>query len=414
MNKSISCPVCNSKATNILPILNDTPLEDTYTKTPNDLKATPLDTFCCSFCGLVFLQTKLDPNESYSEYLYNSSTTVGLKSHFSLRAASLIDLYDVKPEEVILDLGCNDGSFLNAFNNHGYKNLYGVEPAPEPFSIAKNNGLKVFHNYFDKNWVDNNPSISPKIITANYMFANIPNPIEFMKQCSRLMAKDSVLSVETGYHPIQFSNNMIDYIYHEHFYYFTIKSLSIMADKCDLAISSVRQNQQKGGSVEVDFVRKDSKYISKSCFFRDLFIKQEDFSISEYKKEYERLNLRIENNIIKIKKFIKSFLDEGGEIVAFGASHSTTTLLHLLNAKELPIKFIIDDNQIKQGRYSPGLNIPIVDYKFAKSENIKTKTLVLCLAWQHSRSILKRHLGNLNEFCWLIPFPETNLIFPIL
>ena len=143
MYKSISCPVCESKSTSILPVLNATPLEDTFTKSPNQLRKTPLDTFCCSSCGLVFLQTKLDPNESYSEYLYNSSTTVGLKSHFSLRAASLIDLYDVKPEEVILDLGCNDGSFLVSFKNHGYTNLCGVEPAPEPCSTAKKNGCEL-------------------------------------------------------------------------------------------------------------------------------------------------------------------------------------------------------------------------------------------------------------------------------
>ena len=79
--------------------------------------------------------------------------------------------------------------------------------------------------FINKEWVDKNINLKPKLITANYMFANIPNPIEFMKQCSRIMSEDSIFSIETGYHPIQFSKNMIDYIYHEHFYYFTIKSL---------------------------------------------------------------------------------------------------------------------------------------------------------------------------------------------
>ena len=247
------CPVCGNKSTNILPVLNPTPPEDTFTQKKNKLEIKPLDTSCCISCGLIFLNTQLDPNLSYSEYLYNSSTTIGLKSHFYKRASGLIDLYKVQPEDTILDLGCNDGSFLLAFKKIGFLNIYGIEPAPEPFLLAKKQNLSINNCYFDKKWVDQNTNLNPKLITANYMFANIPNPLDFLKQCSRIMTRDTVLSIETGYHPIQFSKNMIDYIYHEHFFYFTIKSLNIMADNCNLNIISVRQNEHKGGSIEVDF-----------------------------------------------------------------------------------------------------------------------------------------------------------------
>ena len=176
-----TCPICSNKSSNILTCLKSTPPEDSFTKEKNNLETIPLDSSCCSFCGLVFLNTQLDPDLSYSEYLYNSSTTVGLQSHFYKRAAGLIDLYNIQTEDNIIDLGCNDGSFLLSFKKMGFENLQGVEPAPEPFLIAKKKGLVVDNNYFDKLWVDKNSELNPKLITANYMFANIPNPLEFMK-----------------------------------------------------------------------------------------------------------------------------------------------------------------------------------------------------------------------------------------
>ena len=146
--------------------------------------------------------------------------------------------------------------------------------------MAKKQNLIVDNCYFDKDWVDQNTNLNPRLITANYMFANIPNPLDFMKQCSRIMSRDTVLSIETGYHPIQFSKNMIDYIYHEHFFYFTIKSLKIMADNSNLDIISVRQNEHKGGSVEVDFKKKDFQLKGKSFYLINSYIEEEEKMIT--------------------------------------------------------------------------------------------------------------------------------------
>ena len=185
--QKLLCPICNSFSSGVLPILESTPLEDNFSIEPNNFKKIPLDTYACSNCGLLYLKTKVEPQSSYSEYLYTSSTTVGLKSHFNLRAATLIDLYKINKDDLIIDLGCNDASFLISFDQLGFKKLLGIEPAPNASSIGKSNGIRIDQAYFNKEWVDQNKLISPKLITANYMFANIPNPLEFMRQCFRLM-----------------------------------------------------------------------------------------------------------------------------------------------------------------------------------------------------------------------------------
>jgi hypothetical protein len=406
----IKCQICNGMSKRVLTLLKDTPLEDNFTSKPNNLELIPLDSYCCTSCGLIFLKSQIDPSSSYSEYLYTSSTTVGLKSHFNIRAANLIDLYNIKKEDQILHLGCNDGSFLNSFKVLGYENLLGVEPAPEPVKIARKLGINIQQNYFNQEWVIKNNTFTPKLITANYMFANIPNPLDFMQACSKLMLDDSVFSVETGYHPSQFDKNMVDYIYHEHFFYFTIKTLYKMANKSNLKISSIRENNHKGGSIEVDFVKKDTNFKYESRELLNLYQSNEDKILSDFDKYYDSLDNRINKIICEIKAKLIEHFKSGGEIIAFGASHSTTTLLHLIKSENYKIKNIIDDNVTKQGRYSPSTNISVISPKDINNNN--NNRLIICLAWQHSDSILKKYLGKLSENCWLIPFPEIKIIYP--
>lgn len=409
--KQINCPICKGFSHSVLPVLEDTPLEDSFSKKPNNYRKIKLDTHACSKCGLLFLKTQVDPSSSYSEYLYTSATTVGLKSHFDYRAATLIDLYDIEQKDLIIDLGCNDGSFLLAFDKLGYKNLLGVEPSPNASSLGREKGINIQQYYFNKKWVDNNNYLSPKLITANYMFANIPNPLQFMKECNRLMDQESILSIETGFHLDQFKKNMIDYIYHEHFYYFTIKSLSIMAKESSLKISAIRQNNHKGGSIEVDFIKENSLTNKDYPTLKNLLIKSEEEFIKSGLIFYDSFNERILKSLTEIKSKLEIFSKKGWEIIAFGASHSTTTLLHMIHTSKVTIKCIIDDNKIKQNRYSPGFNLPVIDpSNLEPISNSKSKRLIILLAWQHSDSILKKHLGKLSENCWLIPFPDTKIV----
>ena len=407
------CKACRKNSYRVLSILKPTPLEDCFTSKINNLDKITLDPFCCTNCGLISLKTQVDPSSSYSEYLYTSSTTVGLKEHFSLRAASLIDLYKLNKDELIIDLGCNDGSFLKSFKDLGFENLLGVEPAPNPFSIARKLGINIDQEFFNKEWVDKNINLYPRLITANYMFANIPDPLSFMKECSRMMSSESIFSIETGYHYLQFEKNMVDYIYHEHFYYFTIKSLQIMAAKSDLKIVSIRQNNHKGGSIEVDFMKHDTNLYKKTSLLLNHFLKNEEKILCDLFSYYLKIDERISEALKKIKSILITFHNKGAEIIVFGASHSTTTLLHLIKSEDYIIRNIIDDNSVKHGKYSPGTNIKVLSPESIKKESQKScKRIIICLAWQHSDSILKRHLGKLSELCWIIPFPETRIIYP--
>ena len=407
------CNLCGENSYRVLSILKPTPLEDCFTSEINNLDKITLDPFCCTNCGLISLKTQVDPTASYSEYLYTSSTTVGLKEHFSLRAATLLDLYGLSKHELIIDLGCNDGSFLISFKDLGFENLLGVEPAANPSSKARKLGINIDQEFFNKKWVDRNINISPRLITANYMFANIPNPLSFMQECSRMMSSNSIFSIETGYHYFQFEKNMVDYVYHEHFYYFTLKSLQIMAEKSDLKIVSIRQNNHKGGSIEVDFMKNDTNLYKKTSLLLKHYLKNEEKILCDLGSYFFKLDERISESLKKIKSLLKSFHNKGVEIIVFGASHSTTTLLHLIQSKDFFIRNIIDDNSVKHGKYSPGSNLKVLSPESLKKENQKScERIIICLAWQHSDSILKRHLGKLSELCWIIPFPETRIIYP--
>ena len=128
----------------------------------------------------------------------------------------------MRRDDLAIDLGSNDGTMLAAFKAQGLKAL-GVEPAKLIAQHASENGLPTIGAYFTRklsDWIKTKYGPA-KLITANYMFANIPDFHDFLSGINNLLADNGAFVMQTGYHPDQFQLGMFDYIYHEHFSYFT-------------------------------------------------------------------------------------------------------------------------------------------------------------------------------------------------
>lgn len=391
--------------------LNPTPLEDYFTKEKNNLQTSELDPILCHETGLIFLGTKLSPSESYQEYLYESKITVGLTDHFHDRATRLSDLYLNSKDGKIIDLGSNDGSFLKCFKHIGYKSLLGIEPAKKPSQSALNEGISTLNRFFDESLADD-IAVSGKadLVTANYMFANVPDPITFLKSCKKIISRSGVIAIETGYHPLQFKRGMLDYIYHEHFYYYTLKSFNKLARFTGLKVINAVLNHHKGGSLEVEMMldsQESTRPANKASIQR--ILEREDALAITTKEYADQVETIFANNLQKIRDLIKKKIGDGYKLYAFGASHSTTTLLYALG-KEISdsVVMILDDNKAKALTYSPGLNIKVKPFESVQSD--QSKKLILLLAWQHGESILKKHYGQIKDVEWLVPFPTTYLV----
>ena len=409
IRKDTLCRICDSSDVETVLKLNDTPLEDQFVDESRkhiEQKVFPLELAICNNCGYVHLPHVINPEESYIDYLYKSGITVGLRSHFDEYAKDIVSKYKIKKDSLIVDLGSNDGSMLASFKRQKM-NVLGVEPANLIAEYANQSGVKTINDFFSDEVVSTivNSYGKADVVTANYMFANIDNIVHFTQSVENLLSEDGLFVVETGYHLEQFKIKMFDYIYHEHFSYFTVGVLSYLFNQYGLEIIDAQKTKPKGGSIRVVAQKQNgSREILPSV---GMLIKNENES-DIYKQKMYRL---FDNSLKKLKfeliKLLESIQAKGKSIIAFGASHSTTTLIYHFELGSY-FNYIVDDNEAKQGYYSPGLHTPV----FSTNKIYEEKPdYVLILAWQHKDVICDRHskfIENGGKF--IVPLPNLCVV----
>ena len=409
IRKDALCRICKSSDIKIILKLNDTPLEDQFVDESNkqlEQKAFPLELAICKNCGYVHLPYIINPEESYVDYLYKSGITPGLRSHYDKYAKDIIENYSIEKESLVVDLGSNDGSMLASFKRQGM-NVVGVEPANLIADYANQSGIKTINDYFSNEVVSKIVSGYGKadVITANYMFANIDDIVNFTKSVEALLSEDGVFVVETGYHPEQFNIKMFDYIYHEHFSYFTVGTLSYLFDQCGLKIIDVQKTKPKGGSIRVVTQKQDGlrETLPSVGMIIDSEKESNIYGIEMY-REFSNSLQELKADLIELLKSIK---DKGKSIVAFGASHSTTTLIYHFELSDY-FDYIVDDNKTKHGLYSPGLHIPVFP---TDRMYVDRPDYILILAWQHKLSITKKHKLIIEKgSTFIVPLPKIEII----
>ncbi len=409
IRKDTICRICDSSEVETVLKLNDTPLEDQFVDESRkhiEQKVFPLELAICNNCGYVHLPHVINPEESYIDYLYKSGVTAGLRSHYDEYAKDIVTKYKIKKDSLIVDLGSNDGSMLASFKRQKM-NVLGVEPANLIAEYANQSGVKTINDFFTDDVASQIVSNYGKanVITANYMFANIDNIVNFTKNVETLLSEEGLFVVETGYHPEQFKIKMFDYIYHEHFSYFTVGVLSYLFGQNGLKIIDVQKTKPKGGSIRIVAQKqKGSREILPSV---DMVINNENENNIYTQETYKVFNDSLKELKFELTKLLKSIVSKGKSIIAFGASHSTTTLIYHFELGSY-FNYIVDDNEVKHGHYSPGLHIPV----FSTNKIYEDKPdYVLMLAWQHKDVICQRHCKFIESGGkFIIPLPTVCVI----
>ena len=366
----------------------------------------PLTLAICEKCGYLHLNEVLDPHISYSNYVYHSSITVGLRKKFEELADLVVSLASLDSEDLVVDLGSNDGTMLNVLRDRGLRAI-GVEPSEQLAAESRKDGLTVINRFFDESCSEDIlEQFGPaSVVIASYMFANIDDLQPFTLAVKNLLREDGVFIVQTGYHPAQFKNMMFDYIYHEHFSYFSASTISRLFSRVGLSVFHLEGNTAKGGSLRVFAQPATSR--RKASHSVDRFAQQEKSDRVAEVESYTEFSLTLESRKEEIRKFLAPIKRRGDKIVGYGASHSTTTLLHHFELGDY-LQFIVDDNQIKQGLYSPGFGLEVKSPEFL---SIDPPKVVLILAWQHALSIAERSRELLSSgVTFVTPLPELYIL----
>ena len=409
IRKEQSCRICESNDIIVVFELKSTPSGDRFVSEEDldkSIEKFPLILAICNSCGYLHLPYVLDPAESYTNYVYETKITVGLKEHYLDYAKEVITYGNIPSSSLVIDLGSNDGTMLKAFKEVGMK-ILGVEPNKSIADLANKNQLNTINNYFSHSVANEiiRQYEKASIITANYMFANIDNIIDFTDNAKKILSDDGLFVVQTGYHPAQMTINMFDYIYHEHFSYFSVKVLKDLLERSGLELIHVTSQFSKGGSIRAIAQHMGGK--RKTDKSVDAFISKEKEDEIHESTTYMNFAKRINEKRDMLVEFINNLKAESKTIVGYGASVSTTTLLHHFEIGEY-LDYIVDDNTIKHGLFSPGYHLPVYPSKKLYSDN---PDYVLILGWQHKNSIVNRNKNFLkNGGKFIVPLPELKVL----
>ena len=357
----------------------------------------------CQKCKLLQLEDNFDSNEMYGDdYGYMSSLNKSMELHLKVKSINLIKKYNLKPKNLILDIGSNDGTFLSFFNKKF--RLFGCDPTIKKFKNLYRKDINLLPYFFSKDHFNNKKF---NLITSIAMFYDLPDPVSFVQQIYEVIHDQGIWHIELSYMPLMIKNTSYDTICHEHLEYYSLYSLKYLFDLADFKIINLSFNQINGGSIELNIAKKKSKH--KECkYLIDWILERE--SINKYNELHKQKSFfkECENHKYLLRKLLLKLKQENKTILGYGASTKGNVILQYCNINSKIIKYIAEVNKFKFNKFTPGTNIKIISEHEAK---LKKPDYFLVLPWHFKDHIIKRESRYLRNGGKLIfPLPDIEII----
>ena len=389
-----NCLACGSKRITKIFDLNKQPLANSYLKKKNIIeKKYELKVNTCLDCTHLQLSIAVDPKIIYRNYDYVSGTTQTYLRYmkqfynFCIKNSSKIVYKN------ILDIGCNDGSQLDVFKKKGYK-TYGVDPAKNIFKISSKKH-KIYCDFLNKKIIKKINKKFDLIILQN-SFAHNPKPFDLLSNLKKLMHEKSTLIIQTSQADMC-KNREFDTIYHEHINFYNTNSMNTLVDRAGLKLHNIIKSPIHGTSyIFVIKIKSNQKKIKK------YLISEKYYSL----KFYLNWARKCEKKVKLIKKRIDK-IHLNNKIIGYGAAAKANTFL---NFSKIKLHLIIDDNKLKQNKFTPGSQILIKDSSELKK--INQKLYILPLAWNFYSEIRKKvkSIRPNKEDRFILCFPRIKIM----
>lgn len=318
-----------------------------------------------------------------SKYPFLTSSSKYMIEHFKKFYEFILNNYIENENEKIIEIGCNDGSMLNNFSSK--HNCLGFEPSTNIAKIAQDKKLNVIANFFSCNYLEAKSYINnTKIIYAANVICHIPDLNQLITDIDKLLNKKGLFIFEEPYLGSMVSKTSYDQIYDEHVYIFSVSSVKKIFNKFGFELINVLPQTTHGGSMRYIVARKGEYQIEKNVELN------EQIEINQKIVSHDGLlNFKNKCNESKAKiiDMLNRFKEKGKLVSGYAATSKSTTILNFCQIRDDLINCIYDTTPDKIGKYSPGVHIPIVDYKeFQK----KYPDVVYLFAWNHKNEIFNK------------------------
>ncbi len=352
------------------------------------------------------LQLKHNYNQSLlfgKNYGYRSSLNKSMKKHLIEKSKSILKILKLTKNDVILDIGSNDGTFLNSFPKN--INKYGIDPTAKKFKKYYNKEIKIIPSLFNSKIFKKN-KIKFKFISSIAMFYDLSDPRLFCNNVSNLLDHEGIFHIEIAYLPDILKKFSFDTFCQEHLTYYSFMSFKYLIDQTPFKIIDFTRNSINGGSINFNLAFKKSNWKCKTQKINKILSYEKKINIHKA-ETYINYFKKINSISQKINLLIKNLKKKNKKIYAFGASTKGNVILQMCKLNNKIISGVYDVNPFKFGKYTPGTKILIKNEK----EIYKDKPdYLLLLIWHFKNTLkikLKKFKRTKSKFIW--PFPKLKI-----
>lgn len=404
------CRFCDEKLEYTFANLGLSPLANSYVKEDRlDYMEPfyPLHVRVCEKCFLVQLPQLATREEIFEEYAYFSSYSDSWLEHCRVYADTMINRFSLCKDNRVVELASNDGYLLKYFVQHHIPVL-GVEPAANVAEVAQKQGVNTVVAFFGEKTAQQlvHDGWSADLIIGNNVLAHVPDINDFVRGIRVLLKPDGVVTIEFPHLMKLMSQNQFDTIYHEHFSYLSFTTVERVFASHGLRLFDVQELPTHGGSLRIFACQEGNASKVENEAVREMRQREEKAGISTL-TPYLDFSDRVAQTKRRILQFLIEAKEHGKHIVGYGAPAKGNTLLNYCGIGTDFLDYTVDRNPVKQGRFLPGVHIPILAPEVIQ----KTKPdFVLILPWNIKDEIMHQ-MAHIREWGgqFVVPIPEVKV-----
>ena len=391
-------------------------LSDFYKTKDENKNIAPLRLAIGEQSKLLQLMDSVDRDLLYKQYWYLSGTNTTMTKQLLEVVETIPNWVRLQESDIVLDIGCNDGTLLGHYKDFEKLNRIGIDPATNFQKPSKDKMENFINGYFEKDlFLNFTKGKKAKAITSIAMYYDLEDPNKFANDIKNCLDENGVWILQLSYTPLMLIQNAFDNIIHEHLEYYTLNSLNYIMKKNDLKILDVDFNNTNAGSIRVTITHNSNDIKNVALYNKDIgeirFKSTMDYENKYFENpEQSLLNLKDRVNVLKNQtlELLHKLKKQGKTVIGYGASTKGNTLLQYYGIDSSLIEFIAERQKQKDGTITPGSWIKIISEEAMRK--MKPDYLFI-LPWHFSTEFYYREKELLkNGTKFIIPLPELSIL----
>jgi hypothetical protein len=377
-------------------------------------RAIPLELVRCDMtrdqdaCGLIQIRHTVPGAILYNSYWYRSGINRTMTENLHDIARTAEELVGLQSGDLVVDIGCNDGTLLDGYTIDGLRYL-GFDPS-DVARYAVEKGYDVVRDFYSYEALSRRrPDQKAKVITSIAMFYDLEDPREFVADVAGALAADGVWVMELHYLPSMLEMNSFDAIVHEHLEYYSLAVIEKLLADAGLETVRAELNDINGGSIRLFIGLAGRREIAPEDATAVQALRIREFELAlDSPAPYERFRESSEKVRDELSALCRGLTDEGRTIHVYGASTKGNTILQYAGLDSSVIPYAADRNPDKWGSETIATRIPIISEEESRAMR---PDYYLVLPWHFLDEFLERekeYLDGGGRF--IVPLPEVRIV----